>query len=762
MLKKLIIVVLAVLISLSGCEQSSQQEQISVPETVSDEEQSEKIKYLRENFPRIDGSTSLIPLEVAVRAAVFGKPDEEVEKEVYHTTTWDAFSNLLRGKTDVVLTCELSEYQHKMARDAGKEIELVPVAMEGFVFIVNVENPVDSLTQEQLRKIYSGEITNWKELGGNDAEIIAYQRNSDSGSQNFMKIFMGDTPLMDAPFNKRPGTMAGLIDIVAVSDNAENSIGYSVYTYAADMYDGDGKIKFIKVDGVAPSKATMAAGEYPLMGMNYVAFLKSQPSESPARALAEWMTSDDGQLAAAGAGYVTVRDVGFVYEETTPKIFDAVGTGGPCPGKPASYKYEMKEQAEEYEYAVDNIADPALREEVSAFIAEAKAALAADKASLAALVEKRNASTEKDQLEPYTIGMQGYSTYGCDACTVMVSAKNGYLSAAVALGYTCEAMWEYALLYRTETAMWDMFTGERIGVEDLFYDGVDIGSVLSEYLKEKSVEKLNGYDSYPMKKDFSSLEDVGVSFTHDAIYFDFGNPHFADGVRFKLDDLPEGLMVTEQPRDMTECFKENSGLVHKLFRTTERNEVYKYLESRGTLNPLAYTLLNEDAYDTAKQINSAFEEYLNKYYTEDAILGYYESLGYSREDLIKGDIFFFNSWHMTEYGGKYAIFSSGIPGYVELTSAGEYMSIYYPYWKTFVFDIETGEEIGGESLLKGNWKEDLLIESGDSKTYSDYEDLEILAFRSMREYEGEYKINFINLETGDSLFIEVPEGYINW
>ena len=116
--------------------------------------------------------------------------------------------NLVNGNVDMIYTVPLSEQQYQTASDAQLELALEPVSLEGFVFVVNASNPVSSLTQEQLRAIYSGEITNWSELGGKDEEIVAYQRNPDSGSQNFMVSFMGDTPLTDAPVELRPASMS--------------------------------------------------------------------------------------------------------------------------------------------------------------------------------------------------------------------------------------------------------------------------------------------------------------------------------------------------------------------------------------------------------------------------------------------------------------------------------------------------------------------------------------------------------------------------
>ena len=220
---------------------------------------------LKSNLPKMDGSTSTIPLEGGIIAKLFDVTQEVAEANVVHSTTYGSFDNLIKGNCDIIFSTPLSEKQYDNAKKANVELVEVPIVYEGFVFVVNAKNPVETLTQQQIKDIYSGKITNWKEVGGNDAEIVAYQRNETSGSQNYMKEFMKDSNLMEPKTSFLPASMVGLMDAVAYYDNAENAIGYSVYAYAADMYGNGNEIKFIKVDGVEPTKATMASGEYPLL-----------------------------------------------------------------------------------------------------------------------------------------------------------------------------------------------------------------------------------------------------------------------------------------------------------------------------------------------------------------------------------------------------------------------------------------------------------------------------------------------------------------
>lgn len=241
---------------------TTEETETDVSEDTTVSEQDAAFLNMLNNFPSIDGSTSTIPLEAGVRAALYGITAEEAGKSIVHSGTYMSFYNLLQGKCKLIFTVPASEQQLQDAEDDGISLVQTPIAMEGFVFVLNAGNPVSTLTQQQLKDIYSGKITNWKDVGGDDAEIIAYQRNESSGSQNYMKKFMGDLPLMKPVTTIIPATMSGLMDAVAEYENSKYAIGYSVYAYAADMYVQEGQIKFVQVDGVAPSKATMADGSY--------------------------------------------------------------------------------------------------------------------------------------------------------------------------------------------------------------------------------------------------------------------------------------------------------------------------------------------------------------------------------------------------------------------------------------------------------------------------------------------------------------------
>ena len=716
--------ILAVLLALALllCGFTPQREEISQPESSesssvesrpeqSAPEVSEEITFLRENFPRIDGSTSLIPLEAGIRAAIFCKSIEQAEKDVAHTTTWGSFKRLLSGDADMIFSTPISAEQQKMADEAGIKLEQVPVVKEAFVFAVNAKNPVDALSQQQIKDIYSGKITNWKQVGGSDEPIIAYQRNTDSGSQNYMIDFMGETPLMDAPTELRLGSMGGLMDVIAPNDGSLGSIGYSVYAYAADMYGTGDNIKFIKVDGAAPTKETIIFGEYPLSSYNYAIFRADEPEEGAVRRLAEWMTSYDGQLAAAKAGYATVEDIGFDYGQSVLKKYDAKGTGIAYPGSVPPYEYDIEfkkereyegkkyfrysdaytfEQRENGTYNAGFICDKELRREVENFVNEAVKTVSADEENMQKFIEK---SCSLESGDP----SHWYGTYLTPRGLVTeAEIKNGYLSVYVGLSYYVEIQEGYERFYRSETAVWDMISGKRLAPEGLFYEGVDIAKVINEYISVETQREEDMFiGSYKMKADFAGLTEGGWHLTADAIYFDNDNPYFAYGYKFSLADLPDDVMVTKQPRAV--------GTRARMIEESKRFRVIN-TTTHGVISDddfYTYELLYEDSYPGAKKINEFIESYIKENFTEEKVRKYFAG---KNVDIDRDDVYFElggADFYTTDLGGKYINFYTGELVAIRMDKIdGSYVEskFTYPYSCDVYFDPQTGEQIDSNNV----------------------------------------------------------------
>lgn len=275
----------------------------NAPEQVEEKVSTEPL-YTDENYPKVDGSTATAPLAEAFEANFKGKKIDEVNVE--HSKTHKAYEKLINKELDLILVTSPSEDEEKLAEKSNVELEVTKVVNEGFVFFLNKNNPVDSLTVEQIQKIYSGEITNWKEVGGNDEEIIAYQRPKNSGSQTGMlDLVMKDKKIKDAPKEDIAMSMSDIIDAVSNYDNKESAIGYSYYYYANTMYLSD-EIKLLKVNGVEPNNDTIKNGEYPILTAYYIVNRKDDIS-SEAESLKENMLSTRGQKVAEEAGYVPCK-----------------------------------------------------------------------------------------------------------------------------------------------------------------------------------------------------------------------------------------------------------------------------------------------------------------------------------------------------------------------------------------------------------------------------------------------------------------------
>ncbi len=164
-------------------------------------------------YPRVDGSTSAHPLQVLVACKILDVTCEwtqppfldlfserrigpdladsvtetgEIVTGIWHNGTHSAYVNLINKDADFIIVARMpSDDEIRQAGIRGVKLDIRPVALDAFVFLAHVDNPVKSLTLDQIRDIYTGKTTEWDELGGM-GRINAYQRNPNSGSQELM------------------------------------------------------------------------------------------------------------------------------------------------------------------------------------------------------------------------------------------------------------------------------------------------------------------------------------------------------------------------------------------------------------------------------------------------------------------------------------------------------------------------------------------------------------------------------------------------
>ena len=222
--------------------------------------------------------------------------------------THGAYMNLIEGKTDVIIASrDISRNEKASAAELGVELETAPLAIDALVFIVNPKNPVKNLTSDQVRKIYTGEITNWKEVGGVDHAITPYIRNADSGSQEKMEtLVMNGLTMIDGTY------MHEIIGSQMASpylqlENDEYGIGYTPFFYCTAMVRDLMRVDMLSIDGVMPSKESLRADKYPFVSSIYAGIRKTEDHESMAYKLYQFLFTKKGEDMIDESGYIAIR-----------------------------------------------------------------------------------------------------------------------------------------------------------------------------------------------------------------------------------------------------------------------------------------------------------------------------------------------------------------------------------------------------------------------------------------------------------------------
>ena len=278
-----------------------------------------------ENMPVLDGAEACYPLYAAVAKALYQDIDV-IEKDwlkdrdnenpstngrvVTFTNTVVGFQRLVNGgiedsgdydKADMFFGAKPSQSQLLYAKELGVEVDITPIGKEAFVFFVEDDNPVNSLTSEEVKKIYHGDITNWKEVGGKDSEIVAFQRPKNSGSQTMMVYFMGDVSLKEPKTFEMVDSMVGVIDHVAEYHSEEGALGYS-FRYFIEGLSQEKNVKLLAIDGIEPTRENIENGSYPLT-VNLCLITRAGEDNPNVEKVKEFILSEQGQYLVYETGY---------------------------------------------------------------------------------------------------------------------------------------------------------------------------------------------------------------------------------------------------------------------------------------------------------------------------------------------------------------------------------------------------------------------------------------------------------------------------
>ena len=259
-----------------------------------------------DNLPVLDGAAALVPVYASIIDCVYPKGSVTYEGGVFsddnfygenfasdskmqYKNTVRGYQAIVDGTTDILFCAAPSAEQKAYAEEKGVELIYVPVGLEGFVFFVNENNPVDSLTTQQIRDIYGGTYTNWSQVGGPNRIINPVTRLEGSGSQSAMNAFMGDREIA----RKSPFAISG------------GSIGFSFRYYMDGIVANDG-VKMLSLNGVYPSAENIQNGTYPIIAKFYAIYRADNTNEN-ITVLIDWILSDEGQKLIEESGYVRIK-----------------------------------------------------------------------------------------------------------------------------------------------------------------------------------------------------------------------------------------------------------------------------------------------------------------------------------------------------------------------------------------------------------------------------------------------------------------------
>jgi len=274
-LKKIITVLCAAVMALSlfaGCGQKANDNGTTTGGTVS-----------------TDGSTSMEKV-IGALGESFMEANSGTTFTYNPTGSGSGIQAVSEGRCDIGLSSRALKDDEK-----ASGLKETIVALDGIAIIVNPQNPVKDLTLEQIAKIYTGEITNWKDVGGEDAEIVLIGREAGSGTRDG---FESITETKDACQYRQELTSTG--DVITTVSQNSNAIGYASLAAIKDS------VKALTVNGVAPTEATVKDGTY-LVQRPFVLVTKEGAALSEtAQKFFDFATSADAASIISAAGAVPV------------------------------------------------------------------------------------------------------------------------------------------------------------------------------------------------------------------------------------------------------------------------------------------------------------------------------------------------------------------------------------------------------------------------------------------------------------------------
>ena len=237
-----------------------------------------------------DGSTSMEKVIGALGEA-FQAANDGVTVTYNPTGSGSGITAVSEGRCDLGLSSRSLKDEEK-----SQGLQETVLAYDGIAIIVNPENPVTDLSLEQIAKIYTGEITNWKEVGGNDAEIVLIGREAGSGTRDGFESITGTE---EACKYRQELTSTG--DVITTVSQNPDAIGYASLAALKDT------VKAVSVDGVTASEATVKDGTYKVQRPFVLVTKEGTELSDTAQKFFDYATSADAAEVISAAGAVSAN-----------------------------------------------------------------------------------------------------------------------------------------------------------------------------------------------------------------------------------------------------------------------------------------------------------------------------------------------------------------------------------------------------------------------------------------------------------------------
>ena len=239
----------------------------------------------------VSGSTSVGPT-MEVLAEDYQKANEGVTIEVQQVGSSAGITNTIDGTSQIGMSSRDLKDEEK-----SEGLEEYQIAIDGIAVITNTANDVKDLTMDQIKDIYTGKITNWKEVGGKDAQIVVVSREDGSGTRDgFQEIvgFESEELTGDAQISDGSG------NIKTTVQGNENAIGYISFGYLDDS------INSVKIGGVEPTEENVYKDKYPI-SRPFLLVTKGEAT-GDAKALIDYILSDEGQNTIKEEGFMSINE----------------------------------------------------------------------------------------------------------------------------------------------------------------------------------------------------------------------------------------------------------------------------------------------------------------------------------------------------------------------------------------------------------------------------------------------------------------------